>query len=267
MAERRITYSVFTKPWKTRSLHEVGEFVAGLGFDGIELPVRPGYQVEPQNVARDLPAAARQLAEFGVSICSVAGPTDEATIAACAEAGVPIIRTMARINKGENYLEAESRLQREYDALLPHLEKHGVAIGVQNHCHRFIANAVGLRRLIEKYDPEQVAAVWDAAHEALEGNAPDLALDTIWSHLCIVNLKNVLRRRANGPEAEVAEWGLYWTSGRQGLAHWPTVAAELERRDYRGVVCLTAEYSDEQAVERLIAEDIAFAKSLFAQRR
>jgi hypothetical protein len=28
-------------------------------------------------------------------------------------------------------------------------------------------------------------------------------------------------------------------------------------------VCLTAEYSDEAAVERLIAEDIAFARSLF----
>jgi hypothetical protein len=29
-------------------------------------------------------------------------------------------------------------------------------------------------------------------------------------------------------------------------------------------VCLTAEYSDHDAVDRLIAEDIAFAKALFA---
>ena len=50
MTEKKITYSVFTKPWKTQPLREVGEFVAGLGFDGIELPVRPGYQVEPENV-------------------------------------------------------------------------------------------------------------------------------------------------------------------------------------------------------------------------
>jgi hypothetical protein len=29
------------------------------------------------------------------------------------------------------------------------------------------------------------------------------------------------------------------------------------------VVCLTAEYSDEASVNRLIAEDMAYAKSLF----
>jgi hypothetical protein len=42
------------------------------------------------------------------------------------------------------------------------------------------------------------------------------------------------------------------------------VVAELRRRDYQGVVCLTAEYSDTTAVDRLIAQDIAFAKALFA---
>jgi hypothetical protein len=42
--------------------------------------------------------------------------------------------------------------------------------------------------------------------------------------------------------------------------------AELRRRDYQGVVCLTAEYSDQAAVDRLIAEDIAFTKELFTDR-
>jgi len=84
----QITWSVFTKPWKM-PIPELGAYVRSLGFEGIELPVRPGYPVEPENVA-ELPRAARQLAEHGVSIESVAGPTDEATIVACAEAGVPI---------------------------------------------------------------------------------------------------------------------------------------------------------------------------------
>lgn len=33
---------------------------------------------------------------------------------------------------------------------------------------------------------------------------------------------------------------------------------------YRGPVCLTAEYTDDQAVDRLIAEDVRYARSLFA---
>lgn len=257
-----IAYTVFTKPWKV-PLEQLGELVSQMGFDGIELPVRPGFQVEPEHVARDLPKAARRLGEHGVSICSVAGPADEPTVAACAEAGVPIIRVMARIESG-GYLGSVERLRREYDALVPALDRYGVTLGVQNHCDRFVANAVGLRQLIDKYDPKHVAAVWDAAHEALAGTEPDLALDAIWSHLSMVNLKNGFWLRTNGPEAEHAEWKHYWTSGRHGLASWPRVAAELKRRGYDGIVCLTAEYSDSTAVERLIADDLAYARSLLA---
>ena len=262
MSSQKIELSVFTKPWKM-PVPKLAKFVSRLGFDAIELPVRPGYQVEPKNVAKELPKAAGQLAEFGVRIASVAGPTDEATIAACAEAGIPIIRVMVRIGE-EGYMTTEARVRKEYDALLPLLEECGVKLGVQNHCGRFVSNAMGIRHLIADYDPQYIGAVWDAAHNALNGEDPELAIDIIWSHLCIVNLKNAFWLRATGPEAEHVQWRPYWTSGRQGLASWPRVAAELKKRNYEGVICLTAEYSDKQSVNRLIAEDIAFARSLFA---
>ena len=257
-----VTFAVFTKPWKM-PLPELGRFVKGLGFDAIELPVRPGYQVPPEEVTKGLPAAAKQLGDCGVAIASIAGPTDEPTIAACAEAGVPIIRVMVRIGD-EGYLATEARTQAEYDALVPLLDRHGVRLGVQNHCDRFVSNAMGLLHLMEKYDPKHIGAVWDAAHSALNGEDPELGLDIVWSHLCLVNLKNALWRRTTGPEAEDVQWRVYWTTGRQGLASWPGAAAELKRRGYAGVICLTAEYDDEPSVNRLIAEDIAFAKSLFA---
>lgn len=85
MTQEPIAFSVFTKPWKM-PLPELGRHISGLGFTGVELPVRPGYQVEPEHVGRDLPRAAKQLGDFGLSITSVAAPTEEATIAACAEA-------------------------------------------------------------------------------------------------------------------------------------------------------------------------------------
>lgn len=261
MVDSTVVFSVFTKPWKL-PLPELGELVHGFGFEGIELPVRPGYQVEPRNVARDLPGAVKQLAEHGVRVFSVAGPTDEATIAACAESGVPIIRVMAPIGP-DGYLATEARTRQEYDALVPLLDRYNVKLGVQNHTGAFVCNAMGLRHLLESYDPRHVRAVWDAAHTALNGEAPELALDIVWSHLGMVNLKNAFWQRVNGPEAETASWRPYWTSGRQGLASWPRVVAELKRRSYRGVVCLTAEYTDEASVNRLIVEDLAYAKRLF----
>src|SRR3712207_9209513 len=90
------------------------------------------------------------------------------------------------------------------------------------------------------FDPRYIGAVWDAAHTGLQGEEPELALDIVWSQLAMVNLKNAFWRRVTGPEAEDVRWRPYWTSGRQGLASWPRVAAELRRRNYAGVICLTA---------------------------
>jgi sugar phosphate isomerase/epimerase len=256
----RITWTVFTKPWKL-PLEQLGDRVARLGFDGIELPVRPGYQVVPERVSTDLPVASRSLASRGVRIVSVAGPTDEATIAACAEAGVPVLRVMARLDG--SYTEAEADVRREYEAIVPLLDRYGVTLGIQNHVGRFVTNALGLMRLIEPIHSPRVALVWDAAHEALAGGEPEHALDVVWPRLAMVNLKNAYWQRTTGPEAEVADWRHYWTTGRHGLASWPRVAAELRRRAYSGVICLTAEYSDAESVDRLISADLSYARSLF----
>ena len=255
-------FSVFTKPWKM-PLPELGRHISRLGFSGIELPVRPGYQVEPERVSQDLPAAARLLADFGLAITSVAGPTDEVTVAACAEASVPLIRIMVPIDD-TGYLETEARALRELEALVPRLERHGIKVGIQNHSERYVPHALGLRRLFERFDPAHVGAIWDAAHNALNGEEPDMALDIVWSHLALVNLKNAYWQRQPGPEAGPAQWRVAWTTGRQGLASWPRVAEELRRRGYTGGLCLPAEYDDEPAVDHLAAEDLAFAQSLFA---
>jgi sugar phosphate isomerase/epimerase len=253
-----IQFSVFSKPWR-QPLPDLAAQVKAWGFDGIELPVRPGYQVPPENVGRGLPEAVRILGEHGLKIFSVAGPTDETTITACAEQGVPLIRIMADLGS-RGYLEGEDALRRDFDRFLPLLEKYGMRVGVQNHFGRMVCHALGLRR---GYSPRCIGAVWDAAHNALQGEEPELALDILWPLLLMVNLKNAIWQRTNPPEAESAQWAPWWVSGRQGLASWTRVATELKKRSYAGVVCLTAEYSEEKEVNRLIAEDIAYARGLF----
>jgi len=83
----------------------------------------------------------------------------------------------------------------------------------------------------------------------------------------MVNLKNAFWLRTNGPEADCAEWKYYFTSGKQGLASWPRIIRYLKKRGYQGVICLTAEYSAHDQVDRLIAEDIAYVKKLFTEEQ
>lgn len=265
MIPAEIIFSVFTKPWKIR-LAELGRMLSSIGFQGIELPVRSGYQVEPEHAARDLPEAVHILGEFGLRITSVASDPSEALIATCAELGIPLIRTMAAIGNC-GYQASVDSIQREYTALLPQLEQHRVILGVQNHYGNYVCNAMGLWHLLHAFDSPYIGAVWDASHTALSGEEAEYAIEIVWPFLRMVNLKNAFWKRNTGPEAEDVTWQPYWTNGRQGLASWPRVVKELGRRHYTGVVCLTAEYTDEASVERLIAEDLVYARKLFDQNQ
>lgn len=259
-----MTFTLFTKPWPDKALRELAGFVKDLGFDGIELPVRPGFQVLPENVKKDLPEAARIFADAGLKIGSIAGPTDEVTMAACAEARIPIIRIMAPIPAGVSYLAAIEDYQRQWDKLVPLTEKHGVVIGVQNHYGRFLANAMQLRHAIGKYSAKHICAIWDPAHNGLEGEQVDLALDTVWSHLRIVNFKSACWKLTSPPDADEAQWEVSWTTGRRGRANWRWTASELMKRNFQGDICFSAEYTDQAFVDSFLAEDIRFARSLFA---
>ena len=260
--------AVFVKPWKSLSLPELGAHVRGLGFEWIELPVRNGFACQPETIARDLPEAVRILGEEGVRILNVTVDLpmdDERLYAACADAEVDLNRVMFRTAK-RNYWEAENDARRQLDKALPLCERFGVRLGVQNHANDFVGvHEFGLYNLLKDYDRRYVGAIWDAAHNALEGMAPELALDVVADLLYIVNLKNAFWRLVSPPEAEVAEWKIYWTSARHGRASWTRVVDKLRQINYQGPICLTAEYSDEHAVDRLIAEDLAYAKSLLAQ--
>ena len=264
--------TVFSKPWRTMSLSELAKFVKGLGLDGVELPVRPGYQVEPRNVAKGLPEAAKIFADHGLKIGSVAGPTDERTIAACGDCGVPIIRICVGIDMSAGYMASEKKHRETYDALIPALGRAGVAIGVQNHCGHCVGSAVGIMHLIENYDPKHVCAVLDMAHCAVDGEPEDMAIDICWSHLRLVNFKSAFHRRISGPQAVEATYGVHWSTCHLAGYSWSRAVACLKERHYVGDVCLPAEYSGpeggqlmEMDVPPLLKQDIEYIKSLLAR--
>lgn len=258
--------AVFVKPWKAMTLAELGKHVQQLGFSWIELPIRPGFPCQPETIEHDLPNAVQILGEHGVQILNVTAAlplSDERLYAACAAAGVGMNRVMFR-TEGKTYWDAEAEARRQLNLALPLCEKYDVQIGIQNHAGKYVGvHELGLHNLVKDYDPKHVGIIWDAAHNALEGMEPELALDVVASHLCCVNLKNGYWRCVSGPEAAIAEWKVYWTSGRHGRASWPRVVDKLKVMNYTGPICLTAEYSDEAVIDRLIAEDLALAQSLF----
>jgi sugar phosphate isomerase/epimerase len=268
MNDNRYKFTLFVKPWPDKTLPELAQFVRHLGLDGIELPIRSGFQVTPEHAAKGLAEAVHIFKDNGLSIESVAGAADgqpdETLIAACGESGVPILRLMARIDMTKGYHKSVENIQRIYDKFIPLLEKHKVALGIQNHWGYNVASAIGVYHLVEKYDTRQVGIVLDPAHCGLDGESEDMAIDIALSKTLMVNLKNGFWQRTSNPEAAEAEWKVYWTAARQGFISWHRVFQELEKRDYRGTICLHAEYTASDNTDRLIQEDIAYLKTILS---
>lgn len=261
-------FALFVKPWKNLPIPELARHIRQLGFEWIELPVRPGFPCEPETIEKTLPEAVRVLREEGVKVLNITASlklTDEKLYSGSLRAGVHMNRVIFNRQQGENYWDAEKQARKTLDEALPFCEKYAYQIGVQNHYGRCVpVNAMGMYNLVKDYNPKHVGAIWDPAHNALEGEDPECALDIVASHLCVVNLKNAYWKRISGPEAETAQWQVYWTSGRHGRASWQSVADKLKQMDYQGPVCLSGEYTDEKGVDWLIVEDLAYAKACFA---
>lgn len=256
-------WSLFTKPWKTKSVDDLGNMVKALGFDAIEFPLRDGYQVEPKNAEKELPILNNSLKKHGIHILSVASSMDEPIFAACQASDIHMIRIMAFADQKIGYMKSLDKIKKDLYEKLPLCEKYNVVIGVQNHYGFGVSSTMELHYLLEEFEPKMIGAVWDAAHSALAGEIPSQALDIIWDKLVMVNLKTAYYKRMNGPECDQAVFRPYFTTGSYGASSWKDIAGILKERHYDGNICMPAEYTDERNVDKYISKDIAYAKSLF----
>ncbi|NNC12870.1 sugar phosphate isomerase/epimerase [Planctomonas sp. JC2975] len=259
------TWSVFTKPWRVQSIGALGELVAGMGFDAVELPVRPGYQVTPDEVSAALPAAVRQLGRTGVTVASIASGADEATFAACAEAGVPFIRIMVPIGSA-GYAATGAEIRRTLARLVERAGRHGVRVAIQPHYDDYIADSSELFALLRDFDPKAVAAIWDSAHDALARKRPEHGLELLWPWLGIVNLKSAYYGRLEhqtSPDGDPV-WEPIFTDARSGMAEWARAIDYLTQHSFVGPICLTAEYTDESDLVAKVTRDLEYARGLRA---
>ena len=259
-------FAVFVKPWKNLSLPQLAIHVQHLGFNLIELPVRPGFQVEPDRFEQDMPGVVKFLADLGICIVNVAVDmplTDERLYATCAANGITMNRVMFK-RISPSYGESETAARRQLDAAIPLCEQYGVKLGIQNHYGGSVPiNSMGLYQLVRDYDPRWVGAIWDAAHNALQGEDAQTGLELVQSHLCMVNLKNAFWRRTSQPDANETKWAAYFCAGPHGCISWAEVAAGVKRIGYQGPITFTAEYTDHTYTDRLLEADLAYARRLF----
>ena len=267
-------FNIFTKPWMDLSLSELASLVKELGFNGVELPIREGYQVSPNNISSNLKIAKNILLDNGITIGSVASDIDEFIINTMGNNDINLLRVCLTIDMKLGYYKSEYNYKKLFDKLIQVLEDNNVKIGVQNHCDYCIGSAIGLMHLIEGYDKKHICAVYDPAHCALNGEPVDMGLDIVYSQMDLINFKSAYRRRINNLNELEAEWETNWTTSRNCGYSWDNLVKELKKRNYKGDVCLPAEYTQPKGTKQIMGDevipfieyDIKYLKSLFKTR-
>ena len=261
--------SVFSKPWPSHSAANLSDVLLSLGFKGIELPIREGFQVTPDTIEKALPKFASELRQNGLGVFSIAGDVDEVTIRACGESGIPILRTMLKLDSTISYRENVDTFRRQCEELYPAIQDSGVSIGLQNHCDGFACSSLSVIHAIEPLRSDCVSAVLDLGHTGLEGEREDLAIDIAWPRLSMINLKNAIRFPDGTDAAGAVKWNRTWVSGKEGYTSWNNVISELSKRNYSEPICITAEYKDDKmqaivgdSVVEPLRQDMLFLQSL-----
>jgi sugar phosphate isomerase/epimerase len=187
------TICTFSKTFQWLGYDDLAAFLAGAGFGGIDLSVRPGGHVLPENVERDLPLAVKAAQKRGLSvpmivtvITDVTEPFTERILKTAADQGVKYYRLGyykydSRLTTRQNLDKVRSQL----DALCTLNARYGLQGGYQNHVGANVGSPVwDLWYLIKDLDPRYIGCQYDVRHAAAEGiNSWPLGFEAIAPHV------------------------------------------------------------------------------------
>lgn len=169
----------FSKPFQTLSYDDTADVVAEVGWDGIECPVRPKGQIEPERAADELPRLLAALKKRGkelslatTAITNPSGPHTESLLRTLAKLGIPRYRLgfwKYDLKKPIAPQVADIRAQlRDLAAMNQEL---GLQAGFQNHSGKDYVGAPvwDVWSMIQDLNPKHMGMCFDIGHATLEG--------------------------------------------------------------------------------------------------
>ena len=202
----------FSKTFQWLGYDDLAVFLAEAGFEGIDLSVRPGGHVLPENVERDLPLAVKAAQKQGLSIPMIvtgitdaADPLTERTLKTAADQGVKYYRLgYYRYDDKLSILQNLEKVRKQLEALSRINERYGLQGGYQNHSGANVGSPVwDLCFLLHHLDPRYIGCQYDVRHAAAEGiNSWILGFKAIAPHVKHECIKDYIYVNNNG------KWGV-----------------------------------------------------------
>jgi len=169
---------LFSKHLQFLDIKKAAQITSELGFNGMDLTVRPKGHILPENVISDLPAALLDIKNAGsacqmmtTAISDIKNKVDHDVIKTAAEEGIKYYRSDWFKYKDELSLEASLDYYKEKVRELGELNKaHNIVGCYQNHSGTKVGASVWeVRKILESVDPEYFGTQYDIRHAVAEG--------------------------------------------------------------------------------------------------
>ncbi|HVX66640.1 MAG TPA: sugar phosphate isomerase/epimerase family protein [Bryobacteraceae bacterium] len=251
-APARPQICVFSKHLAQLDYNQLGQAAHEMGFDGVDLTVRPGGHVAPERVATDLPRAVEAIRSHGVAVplitTSITSAGDAATRAILSTAGrlkIPYYK-LGYWQFGAADPEADiARVRNEVERLVALGRDCGITAGFHNHSGNYVGYEVrDVRTIIAGLDPRAIGFYFDAAHATIEGGLEG------WEMAQRIALKQVklAAMKDFSWEKTSTGWDVRWQPLGRGMVNWRKVLAAYAAAHFAGPMSIHVEYEPEDAI-------------------
>ena len=254
---------LFSKHLPKLNYSELARTVKQIGFDGVDLTVRPEGHVLPGRVAQDLPRALETLRSAGLAVpmittglTSVNDPAARPTIETAGNLG------LSRFKLGYwNYRDQESidarldQVRSDVTGLVALAKEHGVTAGYHNHSGNYVGAAVwDIRAIIGEMDARTIGYYFDPCHATAEGGEGGwrIALRMALPRIQMVAVKDFVWEKSGG------KWKMQMCPLGEGMVRWAEFFGMLAAARFQGPISMHAEY--EPVDEAALARDLAFLR-------
>lgn len=171
---------IFSKHLQFMNYTELAKACTDLGMDGVDLPVRTGGHVLPENVERDLPRAVEAVRSEGhdVYMISTRFPVADMAYArpilkTASELGIKYFRIGGQKYSGKACPSKElKRFTEEVRTLVPLAEEYDMVAAYHIHSGpRYVGAPVwDLHRMMQTIGSDRIRVNWDLGHTVVEGS-------------------------------------------------------------------------------------------------
>lgn len=274
---------MFSKMLGVFPIDKAGDIIADLGFVGVDLTVRPGGHVLPENVRVDLPKAVKTLAERNLAVPMIttavtdaSEPYAEDIFAVASECGIPRLKLGYWAYHGFGTIHSQlDQMRKQLEGIAKLARKYLVLPAVHIHSGDYLsANPATLYDVIHNFDPKEIGAYIDPGHMTAEGGIScwRQGIDLLQKYISMVAVKSFGWFKEVDESTGEAVWHAKLVPLKDGTVRWRQVFQCLKQIGFDGPVSVHSEYQGSHSwrdltVEQLIEqtrEDLAYLKSAAA---